>query len=47
MVMVHKMMQKKKFMNNLFSRIDIEVKSAKLAGTLICLEMDANAKLGK
>ena len=30
-----------------FSRIDIEVKSAKLAGTLICLEMDANAKLGK
>ena len=29
------------------SRIDIEVKSAMLAGALICIEMDANSKLGQ
>ena len=28
------------------SRIDIEVKSAMLAGALVCIEMDANSKLG-
>ena len=30
-----------------FNRIDLEVKSAAIAGTMICIEMDANAKLGK
>ena len=29
-----------------FNRIDQEVKSSKLAGAMICIEMDANAKLG-
>ena len=29
-----------------FNRIDIEVKRAKLSGCFICIEMDANAKLG-
>ena len=29
-----------------FNRIDQEVKKSKLAGALVCLEMDANAKLG-
>ena len=29
-----------------FNRLDSEVKSAKLAGTLICMELDANSKLG-
>ena len=29
-----------------FNRIDQEVKGSKLAGALVCLEMDANAKLG-
>ena len=29
-----------------FSRIDQEIKSSKLSGAMICLEMDANAKLG-
>ena len=28
------------------NRIDLEVKSAMLAGALICIEMDANSKLG-
>ena len=30
-----------------FSKLDTEVKSAKTAGKLICLELDANSKLGK
>ena len=29
-----------------FQRLDLEVKSAQLAGTLVCIEMDANSKLG-
>ena len=29
-----------------FNRIDIEVKRSKLAGAMVCIEMDANAKLG-
>ena len=29
-----------------FNRIDQEVKRSKLAGALVCIEMDANAKLG-
>ena len=29
-----------------FNRLDLEVKSAQLAGTLICMELDANSKLG-
>ena len=29
-----------------FNKIDEEVKSAQLAGTMICIEMDANSKLG-
>ena len=29
-----------------YSRIDQEIKSSKLAGAMVCLEMDANAKLG-
>ena len=29
-----------------FNKLDEEVKSAKLAGSMICLEMDANSKLG-
>ena len=29
-----------------YSRLDQETKSSKLAGAMICLEMDANAKLG-
>ena len=29
-----------------FNRLDLEVKCAKLAGTLICIELDANSKLG-
>ena len=29
-----------------FHKLDEEVKSAKLAGALICLELDANSKLG-
>ena len=32
-----------KFMN----KIDLEVKAAKLAGAFICIELDANSKLGK
>ena len=31
---------------NFMNRIDLEVKSAKLAGALVCIEMDANSKLG-
>ena len=31
---------------NFYSRLDVEVKRAKMAGTLICMEMDSNAKLG-
>ena len=33
--------------NGFFSRIDLEVKRAKLSGCFVCIEMDANAKLGK
>jgi len=29
-----------------FEQLDLEIKKAKLAGTLICIEMDSNAKLG-
>ena len=29
-----------------FDRLDFEIKSAQLAGTLICIELDANSKLG-
>ena len=29
-----------------FSRLDLEVKSSKMAGALVCIEMDANSKLG-
>ena len=29
-----------------FSKLDEEVKSAKIAGTLVCIELDANSKLG-
>ena len=32
---------------NFMNKIDFEVKSAKLAGALICIEIDANSKLGK
>ena len=32
---------------NFMNKIDFEVKSAKLSGALICIEMDANSKLGK
>ena len=31
---------------NFMNRIDLEVKSSKLAGALVCIEMDANSKLG-
>ena len=30
-----------------YNQLDIEVKKSKLAGALVCIEMDANAKLGK
>ena len=29
-----------------FDRLDLEIKSAKIAGCLICIEMDSNSKLG-
>ena len=29
-----------------FNRLDIEIKSCKLAGKMLCIEMDANSKLG-
>ena len=29
-----------------FNRLDVEVKSSMLAGTMICIQMDANSKLG-
>ena len=29
-----------------FNRLDLEVKSSKMAGALVCMEMDANSKLG-
>ena len=29
-----------------FDKLDFEIKSAQLAGTLICIELDANSKLG-
>ena len=29
-----------------FDRLDFEIKSAKIAGSLICIEMDSNSKLG-
>ena len=29
-----------------FNRLDIEVKASKLAGTMVCIQMDANSKLG-
>ena len=29
-----------------FDRLDMEIKSAKIAGSLICIEMDSNSKLG-
>ena len=29
-----------------YSRLDFEIKRAKMSGTLICIEMDSNAKLG-
>ena len=29
-----------------YSRLDLEIKRAKISGTLICIEMDSNAKLG-
>ena len=31
---------------NFYSRLDFEIKRAKISGTLICIEMDSNAKLG-
>ena len=31
---------------NFYSRLDYEIKRAKLSGSLICIEMDSNAKLG-
>ena len=29
-----------------FNRLDVEIKSAKMAGTMLCIQMDANSKLG-
>ena len=29
-----------------YNQLDIEIKKSKVAGSLICIEMDANAKLG-
>ena len=29
-----------------FSKLDEEVKSAKVAGVLVCMELDANSKVG-
>ena len=31
---------------NFFSRLDLEIKRAKMSGSLICIEMDSNSKLG-
>ena len=31
---------------NFFSRLDFEIKRAKISGSLICIEMDSNSKLG-
>ena len=31
---------------NFFSRLDLEIKRAKMSGCLICIEMDSNSKLG-
>ena len=31
---------------NFYSRLDFEIKRAKVSGALICIEMDSNAKLG-
>ena len=31
---------------NFFKRIDLEIKRAKISGSLICIEMDSNSKLG-
>ena len=33
--------------NAFMNKLDMEVKTAKLAGALICIEMDANSKLGR
>ena len=38
--------EKDEIREGFFHRIDQEVKSSKLAGAMICMEMDANAKLG-
>ena len=32
--------------NEFFNRLDVEVKASKLAGTMVCVQMDANSKLG-
>ena len=37
----------KEELDDFFFRLDFEEKFAKLAGTLVCLELDANSKLGK
>ena len=38
--------EKDEIRKSFYSRLDQETKRSKLAGTMICLEMDANAKLG-
>ena len=38
--------QKDDIRNEFFNRLDEEVKCAKIAGTAICIELDANSKLG-
>ena len=38
--------QEEELRKSFFHKLDEEVKSAKLAGALICLELDANSKLG-
>ena len=32
--------------NEFFNRLDEEIKSSKIAGAMICIQMDANSKLG-
>ena len=38
--------EKDNIREDFFNRIDQEVKSSKIAGAMVCIEMDANAKLG-
>ena len=32
--------------NEFFNRLDVEVKASRMAGTMVCVQMDANSKLG-